>query len=627
MNFAINQPNYYAPVRAELASWIVFTSDKKISRFAKVLFHKLVTWYEKKLADETPAHSHEEWDSKVIFDNNISTYETIKLKNVLFGTTFLKQSVILAFDINNFDLDRVSKGGIWISRILSRRNHHRYRVSINTIYGKHYDLLLILREDFRKSSVQETRYWNIALSGHPSGNPVFPRFGSCRPELGAMTLVYLSELTVWEKIREISVLQDSDNSLFNPNMLRKLFVSSMMAFFEGWLHSGSQIIPGLVFSSNIVVPEPDFRGGAKILSLAGWIPCEKTITLINPLLHNFYEKTIAHYPWTEKHLEYNWIFDACFEKLGSSKGRDFLNNLLNDLEKDEIFADKDKFRNVLIKYIQDIDKRFYVPISLRNAIEQYYEWEEMNPKATAEAYEDTINGLISLYRIGRYPDIARFYLFRHTYFRTSDSNVLQAFDALLEKMFMNPDQQATRLTELYDLQETLSRPADMKVFSRLIFPEAKTFQKPEVVKVEEQDKELIILSTRIRDKNRKKYTVREPVEPSEIGELYRLFFRENFPLVITEQDNYLIVLDNNEQIVGGICYRKEDKEIIYLKGIIVSSPLKGKGVRVSLLEDFSNRMINLGIKVIKTQYYLKDFYSDQGFIVDKRWGGIVKFLS
>ncbi len=625
-NFAKNQPNYYAPVRAELASWILHKQDKQLSRHAKILFHSLVEWYETKLASETPEYAEEEWNSKVIFDDNISSYETNKLKTVLFGTTFLKQSVMLAFDINNFDLDRIASGGIWISRILSRRNHHRYRISINTIFGKHYDLLLILREDFRKSSVQETRYLNIALSGHPSGNPVFPRFGSCRPELGAMSLVFMSDLTVWEKIRELSVLYGSETADFKPEILRKLFVSAMMAFFEGWIHSGSQIIPGMVFSSNIVVPEQTFKEGTKILSLAGWGQYDGPLSLINPLLHNFYMKTAAHYPWTLKHLDYNWIFDSCMERLGSEKGRKFLVDLLEEVESEPIFAERNKFKRILEEYLDDIDKKFYIPLPVQNAIDQYHEWAQMNPKATPEAYEDTIKGLFSLFRLSRYPDLVRFYLYRHTYFRSADVPVIKAFDNLLDKMFRNPSLEATRLIELFDLQETLTRNADLRVFSRLILPEAKTFQHPEVQKVEESDKKIVVLKTHIKDKQRRKYIVREPIQPSEIGELYRLFFRENFPMTITEQDNYLLAIDNLEQIVGGICYSREENNVIYLKGIIVSSPLMGKGLRIALLDDFSNRMLNFGTEVIKTQYYLKDFFLDRGFKIEKRWGGLVKFL-
>jgi N-acetylglutamate synthase-like GNAT family acetyltransferase len=97
-------------------------------------------------------------------------------------------------------------------------------------------------------------------------------------------------------------------------------------------------------------------------------------------------------------------------------------------------------------------------------------------------------------------------------------------------------------------------------------------------------------------------------------------------MTITEQDHYLLAIDNQEQIIGGISYRKEENNVIYLKGIIVSTPLKGKGIRIALLEDFSNRMANTGIEVIKTHYYLKEFFLDQGFKIEKRWGGLVKFL-
>ena len=38
----------------------------------------------------------------------------------------------------------------------------------------------------------------------PFGTPMLPTFGCCRPELGALSMAYVSDLTVWEKIREFS---------------------------------------------------------------------------------------------------------------------------------------------------------------------------------------------------------------------------------------------------------------------------------------------------------------------------------------------------------------------------------------------------------------------------------------
>jgi len=46
----------------------------------------------------------------------------------------------------------------------------------------------------------------------------------------------------------------------------------------------------------------------------------------------------------------------------------------------------------------------------------------------------------------------------------------------------------------------------------------------------------------------------------------------------------------------------------------------------AILADFCTRLTALGIKTIKTHFYLRRFYQKQGFRMDERWGGLVRFL-
>jgi hypothetical protein len=45
-----------------------------------------------------------------------------------------------------------------------------------------------------------------------------------------------------------------------------------------------------------------------------------------------------------------------------------------------------------------------------------------------------------------------------------------------------------------------------------------------------------------------------------------------------------------------------------------------------MIELFVQRMDSIGIKVIKTHFYLRSFYLKKGFNVDTKWGALVKFL-
>lgn len=49
--------------------------------------------------------------------------------------------------------------------------------------------------------------------------------------------------------------------------------------------------------------------------------------------------------------------------------------------------------------------------------------------------------------------------------------------------------------------------------------------------------------------------MREPLEPAELGCVYRVFYRAGFPKSISEQDRIFVVEDTAGEIVGGICYK------------------------------------------------------------------------
>ena len=131
----------------------------------------------------------------------------------------------------------------------------------------------------------------------------------------------------------------------------------------------------------------------------------------------------------------------------------------------------------------------------------------------------------------------------------------------------------------------------------------------------------------IRDIYGETYAFREAVEPFEIGRLYRLFFDENYPGGISEQDRYYVALDSQERIIGGISYKFTDDRTVQLNGIVVTYPLTERGIGSAMVTDFCTRMASQGAEVVKTHFFLQSFYLSLGFQVDKRWGALVKFLS
>ena len=231
----------------------------------------MVEWFEDHLNETTPDNEAEQWKGKIVFQDRLSPEEIQTLERALVGTTFLKQSIMLSFEDRGVEVSEILPNGIWIAQVFSILENRVYRMSVNTKGGKHYDLLLGTASPGEEARVLETTYWMLALGGRADSPPVVRQFGCYRPELGAFSMALVNDLTVWERVRELS---GEGFVGFHPTQRhwRNLFVRGMAAFFRGWKLSDGRIIPGPVSPGNVMVPAPDFRSGGTILTLADLRP-------------------------------------------------------------------------------------------------------------------------------------------------------------------------------------------------------------------------------------------------------------------------------------------------------------------------------------------------------------------
>jgi long-chain acyl-CoA synthetase len=623
-DFARRKPAFYGSVRQELVSWAMLRADPELARSARRRFTDLADWFEDRLEAEIGDRPPEAWNGKLVFQEGLDADEIARLRRVLVGTSFLDQSILLTYDGEHVDPDDVPDGGIWVSRILSLRDYSRYRVSVNLHTGKHYDLQLIVREDLDQDWVLDTILLFITIEGHPYGAPVLPRFGCCRPELGAISLAYVSDLSVWERIREISSLRTAGAATPSRESWRRLFVAALTTIFTAWKNSGRCIIPGLAGPTNVVVREPDFREGHLLMSLMGWKPYRGPASLVRPMLRDFFQRTFSNYPWCRRILDPAWILDACVEALGTREAARFLERLREEVSEG---AEIDSPVDLDIGgFLERLPHRYPKPLPLRAAIERYRRWADESPDATPGARLELLDELQRLYRLDRFPEIARYTLFRQTVFAAAPPRVREAFDRLLERLVRSPDRLATRMVELSDLQATMTDADARETFRRLAFPGAGPARHAEVLTVGDRERDHVVVRTEIIDRRGERYRISEPTHPSEVGQVYRLFLLAGFPKTVSEQDRFLVVTDRNEQIVGGVCFQVLDEIAVHLDGIAVTATLLDRGITTAVLEDLCVRLAEEGFRLVRTHYLLRRFYERRRFVMDRRWGGLVRFL-
>lgn len=626
LDFGINHPKYYKSIRAEFASWILLKEDSYLSTKAKDYFYKLYDGFSTYIKKTSKVLSSEVWNSLIVFDEGISARAQKELIDKLAASHTLKQAVILIYDDYGFNLSKAGKQTIWVSRIKSYRNTKHYRMSINTKFGKHYDLHISIDDKLNTPRGLETLYRMIALGGHPEKRSSVSPFGCSNPDDHILISGYLSMLTAWDKIRALAEIQATGH-INQANAWRKIYIRSVSAVFKAWYNSNKEILPGFVSPDNIALPENDFSDNAVIISLSGRQKATNTTDIFTAILQNFYNKTIAHYPISKNYLKKRWIFHSCQEAFGKNLSFKILSELKDELQKKRNLNKTEKELHLTLQsYLKEFSNRIYFPLAMFNAVDRYNDWLRKNPKAGSGAKQQTIIELFDLYSLSKYPEIVRYRFYRDTFFADSSKTIQKRFDLLLEKMSENIYSRAIQFTELSDLQSVMRKNTDISTFGKMVFPDLKTKKKVDILTVGEDKDEHVIVRSVLKDKGKNEYIMREPLEASEVGELYKLFYKENYPKEISELDQHYVVTDINENVIAGLCYKELDDQVVLIDGMAVTSPLHGKGLGSSMMEDFFTRMKVRGVKTIKAHFLFGNYYLKHNFVIDKKWGALVREL-
>ena len=623
--FVHKTPASYSSVREELIIWILHTDEPVLSQYARELFKKLARWFESRFKLNQFEKTTSNWKERVIFQDTIPANEKKRIEKIFYRSTFLKEAFMLIFNQHHFDLREVNQNGIFISTISASDGRYLYRVSVNTKNYKHFDLVILIKPDITRKEVLETIYLMINISSTPDGISVLPKLGNFRSKLGVISFEFVNDLSVWERIR---MLNSTFSLIGKKNYefeLKLLFVRGIAAYFRVLKNSGYKVVPGNFSPSNAVVPESHFKKGSLIFSIAGWSYFKNFDEFVLRLFNNFYLQTFAHYPASKDAIKISWMFDACFEAMGRDDALEKLKDLSkNFLNKKSI--EKMQISNELDNYFKIINNSPYIDSYILSAVKNYTDWLDQNPSPAKQACENFANNLYSLYRLDKYPEIYKYIFYSRTFFSTSSQDVWLLFAKLINSLFRFPDEPVANRIELFELQEALKDEIDKRVLNNLIYPSIS--QNFELMAGEESDEKEILLKTKVTDSFGFSYTIRKPISAFEIASLHKIFILDNYPIKMEHNLQYLIIIDDEdeESIVGGLCFNIKYMNIAQLEGIDISKPYRKRDLSRKLLEDFYNRLHSEGIKTLTTYFYLNTFFEKFGFKIDSRWGGLVKSI-
>ncbi len=473
VDFARYHPDYYRHVRAELASWALLEADRVLSRTAVSRMRELDSDHEGWLGRKLRPLEPREWEERLSFDEGLTQDETARVGRAVKDHAFLAQSIGLIYGREGFDPRDVPALGIWVSRLPDYDGRPSFRVHVRSLSGEAFDLRLIGTDDSASRRETETIFWHLAIANYPLGEPILPRIGSLRPGLGTTAVLYSGELNLWERLRLLDVGEEPERSALGPGRWRELAIEGMAAFFKAWRFSGGKIVPGLPAPTNVMAAGGKSPRPAMIHSLAGWRAYDGPLSLVRPLVRGFFLKPAAHYAWLSGRLDVRWLFEACYEALGYAGAAAFFLALKEALGTDPIAGpDGAPLLDALRAYLAEFRSHAMIPSPAVNAVRRYKEWELQYAPASPADREHQVLEAFEQFRLDQYPEAARYFLYRNTYFAGAPAAVLTAFDKLLAKLAAGSGEPAVHFAELSDLQASIADEADREVFAKMVFPRA-----------------------------------------------------------------------------------------------------------------------------------------------------------
>jgi len=204
-----------------------------------------------------------------------------------------------------------------------------------------------------------------------------------------------------------------------------------------------------------------------------------------------------------------------------------------------------------------------------------------------------------LYRLDRYPEVARYHLYRHTYFAGANAGVRAAFDKLLKRMSEDLQRPAVNGRSCPDCRRFWRTKRIAGSFARMVSPVWPGAAGLTSGWSEGRGPSGWSSNRPSRTPGAAPMRSGETFDPAEIGASIASFSKRTIPNRFPSR-TVTMSFAIRERVVGGLCFRLMFKHAAYIDGIVVAPELKGLGLGGTMVDDFCQRMAGSGLNLVLT---------------------------
>ena len=384
---------------------------------------------------------------------------------------------------------------------------------------------------------------------------------------------------------------------------------------------------------NLIIPQHDYKTGTRLISISGRKPIQSIAEHFLELYTDYIIQTEQKYPGLSHMSDWEVIFTATIQVLKVKKGYELLNKLRSELSVRTV-KNKCEQTGLTIQriddFLDDVDKFGVLTKPVVFASLRYERWLDLNQEATLKAKASILKELYKDYKLNDllddYPE-TRVRFFMMTCFKDSDKLLFNEFQAMIQDMRnsnLSPWNLQDRITEI---QSRLELNENEEFFlARMLFPHVDSADYVELVTTTHGEEARLNLVYQTECKDGKLYRIRPPFLPKEIAHFHTLLSESALSVTFTSEHEFLLAFNSRNTLVGGLYWKNMEKDRIHLEWVAIKNKYQKIALSKRLMSDFFKRMKHINISHITVGFYAQEFFFNNGFKIEKQYGGMVKEL-
>jgi len=323
------------------------------------------------------------------------------------------------------------------------------------------------------------------------------------------------------------------------------------------------------------------------------------------------------------------------EVMTVKKGVILLRTLISELDTNKVIKKKAEILGLttqrIKQFIEEINENGVLTKPVVFASLRYERWLNLNPHATIKARGAILQELYREYRLksllNDYPE-TRIRFFRMTCFKDSTPPLSDKLLQLQIQLRAGTLQLVDLDAQLQSVIESGEITDDEQYFlTRLLFEHLDAAQDGELISWDLGDKGRLDLISMVEDKRGEMYKIRPPFHPKEIARFHTILTQANLSGRFQQNHEFLLMINQNNKLVGGIYWKELNAETAHIEKIVIRSSYRKRHLSIQLLDEFFHRLQNRRYTYVTVGFFQAGLFYKHGFLIDKKFGGLVKTLN